>query len=326
MGPTSLLGLLCIISVLHMIRCWIISVPTTVTAVEGSCAVVPCHTQPHARVIWYKYHNVQYPVVCDELRPYQVEPLFKGRTYVVGKAAEGNCTLKFTEVKMADNNLQIYVWINPDSTATQKFYDKIVTISVEKKFPMIFVQSEILEGSIFEINCSIEHSCPYFPPLFSWSTSQVLNNMTSLTFSAKRGVLWIYRETLQGTATKDMHKTQITCSAQLGSLTTTSPEITLDVLSIPATVKIEMETDTVIEGGSIIAVCAANSNPKPHKYSWIRKQMGNYSKISSTWRRMSFKNITRHTSLSCMAHNGIGVGQSDWMDLIVHCKNIDLFT
>ncbi|KAI3361276.1 hypothetical protein L3Q82_013451 [Scortum barcoo] len=48
----------------------------------------------------------------------------------MGKAAEGNCTLKIDNVGTADNNLQIYVWINPDSKTTQKFHEEIVTIIV----------------------------------------------------------------------------------------------------------------------------------------------------------------------------------------------------
>uniref|UniRef100_A0A3B5RAU4 Ig-like domain-containing protein n=1 Tax=Xiphophorus maculatus TaxID=8083 RepID=A0A3B5RAU4_XIPMA len=218
--------------VLHEVRCWTIHVPTAVTAVEGSCAVVPCHTQQHVRVIWYKYHNMNYPVVYDQ-RFNQVEPQFRRRTYVVGKAAEGNCTLKIQDVTMADNNLRVYVWINPDSKATQKFYDQTVIISVEKRDPMISVQSVILEGSIFEVDCSIEHSCPYSPPLIHWYRSQFLQNFTSVTFSSKRGNLWLYRETLRGIATQDMHKTQIRCSAQFRTLTTTSPQISLNVFDPP---------------------------------------------------------------------------------------------
>lgn len=61
-----------------------------------------------------------------------VDHQFRGRTSVLGKAAEGNCTLMIDNVKSADNNIQVYVWINPDSAASQKFYDQTVTIFVGK--------------------------------------------------------------------------------------------------------------------------------------------------------------------------------------------------
>lgn len=93
----------------------------------------------------------------------------------------------------------------------------------------------------------------------------------------------------------------------------------------PAVVRIKLEKDMVVEGGSITAECAANSNPQPHSFSWIRRHGGIYRKINSTQRTMSFHNITRNTYLSCMAHNDIGVGQSGWMKLLVQCMKIYIF-
>lgn len=119
------------ILVLQEVRSWSITVPKTITAVEGSCVVVPCQTQPHSRVIWYQYHSIHYPVVYDK-HPHRIEHQFRGRTSVLGDSAQGNCTLTINNVKRADNNLQVYVWINPDSKAAQKFHDKTVTILVGK--------------------------------------------------------------------------------------------------------------------------------------------------------------------------------------------------
>lgn len=80
--------------------------------------------------------------------------------------------------------------------------------------------------------------------------------------------------------------------------------------------------EPVMEGDSIIVECVAKSNPQPHTYSWLKKQMGQDTKINSTQRKMALNNIKRDTFLSCVAHNDIGAGQSDWLDLDVQCKNI----
>ncbi|XP_029307378.1 limbic system-associated membrane protein-like [Cottoperca gobio] len=72
-----------------------------------------------------------------------------------------------------------------------------------------------------------------------------------------------------------------------------------------------------MEGGSVTVECAANSNPQPHKYTWLKRQKGLINKINSTERRKPFHNITRDTSLSCIAYNDIGTGKSDWLDLEV---------
>lgn len=88
----------------------------------------------------------------------------------------------------------------------------------------------------------------------------------------------------------------------------------------PVTVTLIPGEETVIEGGSVVMECAANSNPAPNKYTWLKRQMGQVNEINSTEREMFYSNITRDTSLSCMAHNSFGVGQSDWLDLHVQCK------
>ena len=88
----------------------------------------------------------------------------------------------------------------------------------------------------------------------------------------------------------------------------------------PASVTLILEKEEVMEGDSVTMECATDSNPDPHTYSWIRRQMGKNSQINSTENTTSFHNITRDTSLSCMAHNDIGAGQSNWVDLDVQCK------
>lgn len=95
-------------------------------------------------------------------------------------------------------------------------------------------------------------------------------------------------------------------------------------------VTLVMLKEPVMEGGSIITECAANSNPQPHLYLWRRRHMGQINEINSTQRKTSFSDIRRDTSLSCIAHNTIGEEKSSWLDLDVQCKtsyryNLDLF-
>lgn len=94
----------------------------------------------------------------------------------------------------------------------------------------------------------------------------------------------------------------------------------------PVAVTLIPEKETMMEGGSINAECTANCNPQPHMFSWLIRQMGQINKINSTERKMTFSNVTRYTSLSCIAHNDIGVGQSNWLDLDVQCKRKKTFS
>ncbi|XP_054869277.1 carcinoembryonic antigen-related cell adhesion molecule 5-like isoform X1 [Amphiprion ocellaris] len=123
---------------------------------------------------------------------------------------------------------------------------------------------------------------------------------------------------MHGLATNEIHNSKLSCSAQFRTFTTQSQEITLNILYKPVAVSLTLENKAVTEGGSIFMECDAKSNPRPHTYSWFRRKTDQTDKISSTRGRMSFHNITRDTSVSCMAHNDIGVGQSDWADVDVH--------
>ncbi|XP_071324518.1 myelin-associated glycoprotein-like isoform X2 [Trachinotus anak] len=304
------------ITALQHVKSWSINVPTTIHAVEGSCVVVPCQTQPHSWVTWYQYHTLSYPVVYDKLNPDAVKDQFRGRTSVPGNAAEGNCTLVINNVRGDDNNLRVYVWIHPDLTK-QKFYDQTVTIIVERHAPIISVQKQIVDEEFFHANCSIICSCPFSPPPLHWSISSFLKNSSLMAFSQKVQGQWLYTEMMHGLATYEMHKSTMRCSAQFTTLTTESQQITLSILYKPVTVTLIPEKETVMEHGSIMIECTVNSNPRPHVYSWLRRQMDQLSEINSTQRRMFFSNITRDTSLSCIAHNEVGLGKSNWLHLNV---------
>ncbi|XP_078027873.1 B-cell receptor CD22 isoform X1 [Epinephelus lanceolatus] len=312
-----LLSLFTGISVLQQARSWTINVPTTITAVEGSCVVVPCKTQPHSQVTWYRYHSVIYPVVYDGHHPASVEDQFRGRTSVTGEAAEGNCTLVIDKVKSADNNLRVYVWIDPDSKSNQKFYDQTVTIIVERKTPIISIQKKIVDGEIFWVNCSVSYSCPFSPPSLQWPLSPFLKNYTVMAFNEDVKGQWSYTETLHGLATYEMHNSKMWCSAKFRAFNAESQQIPLNILYEPVTVTLILEGKMVMESGSITVECTANSNPQPHAYIWLKRETGQNKEINSPERKMTFNNITRDTSLSCIASNEIGMGKSDWLYLDV---------
>ncbi|KAK9514173.1 hypothetical protein VZT92_027659 [Zoarces viviparus] len=301
---------------LQQVRSWSITVPTTVTAVEGSCVVVPCQTQSHSQVAWYRYHDIHYPVVYDGRNPTKVDNQFRGRTSVLGKAAEGNCTLMIDNVKKADNNLLVYVWINPDSKPAQKFYQQTVTIIVERTAPIISIQKQMVDGKMFQATCSVKYSCPFSPPSLHWNTSPSLKNSTSMAFSENVQGQW-YTKTLRGPATYEMHNSKMWCSAKFRTFTTESQQISLNISYGPLIVTLTLEEGPIVEGGSVTMECAADCNPQPHTYIWLKRQMGQNNEITSTERKRPFDNIMRDTSICCIAYNDIGTGKSHWVDLDV---------
>ncbi|XP_039475654.1 B-cell receptor CD22-like isoform X2 [Oreochromis aureus] len=324
MAVAHLLRLLSLMTVLQQVNGFSIRVPKTVVAVEGTCVMVPCQTDPYERVNWYQYHNLKYPIVYDGFYTHNVEQKFRGRTKVLGKAAEGNCTLTIDNVSTADHNLRVYVWINPDSQTTQKFHDQTVTISVERKAPVIYIQKQIVEGEIFQANCSIIYSCPSLPPSLQWNLNTFLENYTFMDFHMEVHGQWFYKKTLRGVATYLMNNSRISCSAKFKTFTMGSQQMTLNISYKPVTVRVKKEKKVVAEGDSIMIECVANSNPPPHKYLWFIRQLDQHKIENSTQSKKHFSNIVRDTSLSCMAQNALGVQQSIWVDLDVQYspKNI----
>ena len=76
----------------------------------------------------------------------------------------------------------------------------------------------------------------------------------------------------------------------------------------------------VSEGHSVNLECVADSNPQPGLYVWIRRQGGQSIQTNSTQGKMSYPNISRYSSFSCIVQNNIGSSQSAWLFLDVNCK------
>lgn len=99
----------------------------------------------------------------------------------------------------------------------------------ERKSPVISIQKQIVDGAIYQVNCSVNYSCPFTPPSLHWNKSPSLDNCTLMAFDERVQGQWLYTETLQGQATYDMHNSKMRCSAQFSAFTT-SQQITVIVL------------------------------------------------------------------------------------------------
>ncbi|KAJ8332873.1 hypothetical protein SKAU_G00417690 [Synaphobranchus kaupii] len=166
MNTYKLTRLLCLLLAGSALRLtWKVEIPKTVSAVQGTCVIVPCHTSPHSRATWYRYHSLQWPKVYDGRDPGAVVEQFRGQTSVSGSPREGDCSLRIEAVRLADDGVRLYTWINPDESSSQRFYEQTVTLKVTgmKALPQISVQDQIAEGSALFLNCTIRHSCPISP-------------------------------------------------------------------------------------------------------------------------------------------------------------------
>ncbi|XP_029959554.1 uncharacterized protein LOC115397408 [Salarias fasciatus] len=160
-------------------------VPIKFSALTRSCVVIPCTFQdddhvPMTRGIWAKkngdivYHNGQSQVVDH----------FKGRTRIQGNLQEGHCSLEIDDIKPFDNGPFCFHAEKRDDK--YKFNNSCVFVLMRAspdEPAMTPVPAEADAGSTLTVSCSVAHTCPSHPPVFSWSvpnlTSAVSHTMTS---------------------------------------------------------------------------------------------------------------------------------------------------
>ncbi|KAI1894818.1 hypothetical protein AGOR_G00119670 [Albula goreensis] len=290
---------------IHLSLAWKVQIPDTVSAVEGSCVIVPCQTGTHQRVIWFQYHSINWPKVYDSQNPASVIPHFRGRTSLLGSAAEGNCSLKIEAVRPEDNGVKLYPWIDPDKSSSQK-YQKSVLIRVTgfKAVPHISGQGAVIAGSNLTLACSMLHSCPTHPPPLIWSglSGGHVSNI-SVAWDVQRGV-WSSTAKLSLLASWRHHQSNVSCATRLGSgVTRTSVAIRLNVSWSGGQPELRQQR-----------------KPPPVSYRWLEAQDGEPILANSTLGKGA--EITayarRGSSYSCVAQNPYGELRSPWLPLDVH--------
>uniref|UniRef100_A0A8C4XHX0 Ig-like domain-containing protein n=1 Tax=Erpetoichthys calabaricus TaxID=27687 RepID=A0A8C4XHX0_ERPCA len=153
---------------------WNLKLPRSMSVVERSCVIIPCSFSPVFKVTsihWYQFASIGYPKVFDSKEPWSALSEFKGRTGLVGKVEDGNCTLKISGARMSDSGVRLYVWLNPDQYSNFKFYDQTVQLLVSGQVPapQMFQPTELAEGRLATVHCEVVHACPDSPPVLTWS-------------------------------------------------------------------------------------------------------------------------------------------------------------
>ncbi|XP_060756947.1 myelin-associated glycoprotein-like isoform X3 [Neoarius graeffei] len=296
-------------------RCWKATVQQSVTAIKGTCVLVPCSTDPYSKVTWYKYKSIGYPVVYSTDRS-EIIAEFKGRTSVPGNAQEGNCTLRIENVQQQDGTVSLYVWIWKPDGQNKGFYDQSIEIKVlEPMTPQISVESPQIKGKTFTATCKFHYSCPSSPPQMSWLGLQSISNVLRHTYD-KAG-LWVTEATATFNITNQDQAAFLSCKSILNRQALMSSSVSLNVLYAPADVRVDYEgSSAVVEGKKILLRCASDSSPVPTLYEWLVTR--NNTTIHYKGSTLVLQDVMRDTSVSCIATNSVGRGESKKLSLSVH--------
>ncbi|KAJ8332994.1 hypothetical protein SKAU_G00418900 [Synaphobranchus kaupii] len=245
----------------------------------------------------------------------------------VGLTPGGGLLSEDRGLRLADDGVRLYTWINPDESSSQRFYEQTVTLKVTgmKALPQISVQDQIAEGSALSLNCTIRHSCPISPPALIWAgLPESHNTSASMSPDVTQGV-WLSRATVSWRASWRDNGRVINCLAQLDHLVQSrSPDICLDVSHAPVDVNLTAEKLVIREGEAVTLRCHSNGNPLPTLYRWLESWGGQTVQLDSSVDEVSVPSVRRDSSYSCMAQNPLGRCQSNWLSLNVQFSPVIL--
>ena len=118
---------------------WIIDVPSTITAVKGSCVVIPCiYTYPRPRdskiiLSWIGFWKRGNTIVSTNLPRFIVRQEFKKRAKLLGRLEEHNCTMLLDGVRSTDVG-PFHFRIQMMRYKSFSFTQKMVSINVLREY------------------------------------------------------------------------------------------------------------------------------------------------------------------------------------------------
>ncbi|XP_069057279.1 myelin-associated glycoprotein isoform X2 [Pleurodeles waltl] len=283
---------------------WSFSVPGEITALEGSCLVIPCtFTGPFPRserpqaFTWCLWSYSGYPEVYNK-DPTDVLPQYKGRALLVGDLFDHNCTLQINSVTKEDADTYYpLIGRNYDGSVS-------VTVSDTPARPKVTYPRTMTEGLPVSITCSVEHTCPAQPPTLAWDK---IKTNVSVYHEALWAGIWRTVLLLNYTPAAEHHMEDIVCSATYPTSKSASKTITLFIRHAPKGVDVVLFEDPE-EGKTMELSCATkSSNPRETNFTWYKNE-----KMIQKGKTLKIEKITMDDAgvYHCMAHNAIGTMSS----------------
>uniref|UniRef100_UPI003AAE7F4D uncharacterized protein isoform X1 n=1 Tax=Centroberyx gerrardi TaxID=166262 RepID=UPI003AAE7F4D len=188
-------------------------VPSRLSALTRSCVVVPCNFQvegepiTNLRGIWHNraggfvYHNGQSRVLDH----------FKDRTRILGDLNQQNCSLEIDDIKPFDNGPFCFRAERRDGKYSFNNSCVFIVMRASPEKPVMTpVPAEVDAGSAVSVTCSVTHTCPSHPPVFSWSVPTLT---TEVKYIWKAQGIWETSSTITFMATGGDGVKNITCTA-----------------------------------------------------------------------------------------------------------------
>ncbi|XP_055053161.2 sialic acid-binding Ig-like lectin 14 [Misgurnus anguillicaudatus] len=157
---------------------WKVQVEHEMKALVSSCVVLPCSFQypgtvqpsSRTRAIWHKKDKTNVFIYSEDKT--NIEDNFKGRTRLVGRLGELNCSLEIDEIKNHDNGPFCFrVELQTSVKDKYSFVKNCVHINMIEKAspPELHFDPAVQEGYPAVFRCSVRHTCPSHQPTLTWN-------------------------------------------------------------------------------------------------------------------------------------------------------------
>ncbi|XP_015224208.2 myelin-associated glycoprotein isoform X1 [Lepisosteus oculatus] len=304
---------------------WSLWVPGSISAVEGSCVIIPCTATYPSDIgkthvtVQYKNHKFLFStwkVLFDSEEPEKNQRHFQGRTSLVGDMSQGNCSLKIDHVKTEDTKVY-YVSLKVNGQKNWNNLQKEVSLNIleNAERPVISDPGNLREALPVTMNCTVKHSCPIQPPVLEWSG--VNGTISDFHTLGHQGV-WTYSSSI--TFTPSYLDCRISCKVKHVGGKSATRERLLYVKFAPRDVHIEVLTVSIIEGSPVLLSCNCKADPPVSRYEWFYLKGGKTTNLKRYTESTKVYNVTRDMQFYCIAENQLGRNQSIPMYLSVEYK------
>ncbi|KAK5922390.1 hypothetical protein CgunFtcFv8_019660 [Champsocephalus gunnari] len=203
------------------------------------------------------------------------------------------------------------IWIEMTDYEKFSYKGNAVSITMISELNTIgfSIKEEVTEGQSVSASCSVAHSCPTSPPVFTWSHSGEEHVQPQ---QLKDGQ-WSATSTLTFQPTSADHNKPVQCTVTYKGGQHHKTSRTLKVKHAPVNVKVEHKSE-VKEGEAVQLRCSSDAYPPATSYQW-------HNETGSQLHRghdYTLLKVSRHAgALYCTAINTIGSGKSNAVQLNV---------